>query len=736
METPLDPMSLDPAAAAQDPLLSPQQPGLLPDRPALELDWTVPLSAERLDALGRRIVREVEHYRQATATRRSNAQMWRDDCEMMPADQEGPWDNSSAVRAPYTAIACQAHTTRLNNQIINADPPVQAKARKASAVEAAPVIQDVVAAHLEECVWAQVARDVHKELPEVGNCLVRTTWAYETRRVAVQKLTVDEEQMVNLAEAGAELDTALAASVETDQQGRAKWKVQFEDQVIQDGLELTVIPFRDAILLPVTAKKPKELWGVGEQLTLRGLDLIAGAQSGKYDKEQVGRLLERYSDSASEERQDEYSRIGVDDPAAPTSEERPEYREYECVELCWLDDLDAEDDDDPLKATLTWYVVTVHLATSLVLRCQYLPYEHGEAYYTPFRYLTRTGELLGASIAERMAVIQHAATTCINQFFDLADQLVGTVGSFWYTIGSGYKPDQQRIMPGRPIRVNAPNQIGALPIGQGIPMAMEQLLQALTLLKEWGDLLTAASNPALGRETDADKTLGEVRIAVGQGNAIFEDYAAGVALSWSRVWDQARVLLAQFSDRGQVAFRKTAAPGVMLQDGGQQVPGVMLGGQIIPAPGGTWFGTVDANLLREEVDLVPAGLNLFPDAQTRITQSTVVLDRLLEHPLTAPLPDVQLDILETWLQDLRFPRAQSMMGKIRQGQQMLQQAMAAQAMQQQQAMGQQMAMAEAQQGQQMQQADQEGRMAEESHAMDMAAKAHQMAQPAKNGVKK
>jgi hypothetical protein len=186
------------------------------------------------------------------------------------------------------------------------------------------------------------------------------------------------------------------------------------------------------------------------------------------------------------------------------------------------------------------------------------------------------------------------------------------------------------------------------------------------LFKDIGDLVTATSNPALGKATDTEKTLGEVQIVQGASNMIFEEVAAQVARDgWARLWDQVRWLIGQYGQGGSVRYRKTAAPGrFLLDEVNGEVPAALMMGQLVPAPGGTAFGNVPSSILLADVDLVPAGLRKLSDMSSRVSQATLVQNLLLNHPLTADNIPVLILALDEYLQSLSYAKREEVIAEI------------------------------------------------------------------------
>lgn len=661
------------------PLLPVPGSPVIPARPAITTDRTVHLDDEAKGKLAFQVARLIDAYDMAVEQRRTNLWQWRRDYEQLPADNPGPWEHASALRAPMTALACDQHAQRLNNQIVAADPPFSVVAKRPEALQAAPIIEEVLSAYLDEARWKEIAREVHKYLPLAGNCLVRVTWEIEEQQVPVENVDWDQALFFQQLQAGISPTLAHAGAFKTDKQGQIKVTAGMETRRTFDGVKLAMITFEDLVVLPAGCRDIEHAYGIGERLVLRGRDLIVGAKAGKYDQTAVDELLEQHSDpdhGVGDERDEIEYEQGLDVDLGSEDDNRW-HKEFVCYELCWLDDLDND-------GKLEWYWLTLHKDTRKLLRCQYLPYSHGRACYVFFPYFKRPGELWAMSVAEKLATLQDGATAALNQIMDLADLMTVQAGNFFYDDTSGLNLDRFSWQPGLPQRVDSINGIKEMTFAPQLAAGIEAQLKTLEWLKTTGDLIAATSNPSLGRETDGQKTLGEVEIVMSQGNAIFEDTAAGVALCWAKVWDQVRWLLAQYSDSYQVQYRVSAQPSAIGPDG---QPGATVMGQQVPAPGGVAFGVAPAHLLNAEVDLVPAGLNQFADAKSAFAQAQMILQTLTTYPLTQGNPQIMLIALDNWLQKIKFSRRQEVMGLVQQMLQQMQQQQEQQAQMQQMLMG-------------------------------------------------
>lgn len=627
------------------------------EEPQLELypgavDYNIDLDETERTELGLHIIDEIRKYYQDTERRFDNCRDWRADFELIKADGEGPWPDSAAVRAPLTENAARNHHTRLNQQIIHSVPPFVVEALTEEAIEAAPQIQEALVAQLEEADWKTVANEVHSELPVVGNCFLRVTFEHDVRRQPRHQLEFDEELYVSLLQSGYPPVEAMQEAVVKDKAGKVKMSLVWQNVLVSSGVKFRVVPFEDGIIFPANIRDPADARGIGMKLVLRGADLKQGAKRGQYLQEAVDDLLEWGSEGTDEERQVklDFSAISPDAGPAASATTNPLHREYRCWELCYLMDVNGDDE-------LEWAVITVH-ESGKILRCQHLPYHHGQPFFVMFRYFTRARELFGMGVAEKIATIQDAATTVLNQLVDHADLSLNVFGNLIYEKQSGFKPEKFEWRMGRPIPCDNIDGIKELKTPQLLP----EHYQLYKLFKDIADLTTASANPSLGQTTDGQKTLGEVQIVMGASNAIFEEVAQGVSRDWAQVWDHARWLLGQYGDGGQVKFRKTALPSVTIQgEDGMEVPAAQMWGQMTPAPGGAVFDSIPSHILLEAVDLVPAGLKQLADMQSRVQQASLVQSTLLQHPLVGQSIDAQVVMLDEYLQALRYPQAKKMM---------------------------------------------------------------------------
>ncbi len=594
-----------------------------------KVDLRVRASAAEKLALGQRLTDEILYYRSVTNRRLDNSRVWRLAYEMMPPGTANRWENSSDVPSGFTRLYCDSHHSRLN-QIMNAVPPFAVVARDPETLAQAPVIQECLESVLDEAGWDGVEDKIHNELAVCGNVFLKITYEQEIERHPV--MTVDHDRQAtrrHLLQNG-DPHAALWAGVRGV-------KLEHQDVVAYQGVRFKVIPWEDGLIFPPSCRDPKDAYGIGECYMLRGEALAAGVKAGRYDEDAVERVLHRPEDGQPLYRRERLDEQGMSDlfgaPGKARDEERL-YRDYECVELCWK--MDADDDGQ-----MEWVVVVMHVDTREILRLEYLPYEHGQPYYKFYRYLIRPEELFGMGIAELISPYHNADTAVINQIVDHGDLALNWNGNFLYDNTSDYYPDRFTLQLGRGVRVG---NLGG--IKQVEPMALPaEHYQLHQHFKDICDLLTATSNPSLGKATDTTKTLGEVQIVQSASHMIFEDRAAGVARQHAETWDHVRWLVSQFgiAPSGLVPYRRTA-PANEVE-----------------------FKTIDPQVLRARVDLLPAGLQQLSDMGSRVQQATLVRSTLISDPLVMNNVEARLLMNEEYLRALRYGQRDRLMGEIRKG---------------------------------------------------------------------
>jgi hypothetical protein len=621
-----------------------------------DIDYGLGWDLDRRLRLGRRLSAQIDAYLQDTSDRRGQCETLRDYWNVMgepldEGDSTGYWENPSNVNTGATRWVCNGHHIRINQQIIGASPPFTVVARGPDAQSLVSRIEEALESLLLEAEWPRIANLVHKELPQVGSCFLKTTYEFKYRRVPRRQVELNDDVTAALMQGGFEPEEAMVQGLSRDRQGRIRRMLTFRDELAYAGIEFAVIPWEDGVILPSSAARWQDAYAIGERVVLTGEQLRRGVADGRYLEEEVEELLKRQSDPPDDAKHLRWDQQGLhpgaagldhgtgefaeDDDAAP-------YREYVCYELCLR--LDGNDDGE-----LEWCLVTLHKGTSRILRLQYLPWEHGRPHYTLFTFGEEAGKLFGQGVAELISGLQDAHNAIFNQIADHGDYVHALHNNFFYDKTAGFNPTKHRNVLGQPIPVKDVRGIQQITCN---PLPAEHYNQ-LSVIKEMIELLSQTSNPALGRETDSQKTLGEVQIVMAAANQSFEDTAAHIARTWAEVFDQVRWLVAQFPQQGgEARYRRSTRP--------------RLDTIAQPAqPGG--MGAISVSDLLADVDILPTGEAQLADAQMRLQRAQVLLQTLGVHPLTAQNVAVQLIVLDDYLQQFQAPQRERIMAEVVRG---------------------------------------------------------------------
>jgi hypothetical protein len=603
------------------------------------IDLTIPLDREDREKLARRLCVELSRYWEGTQRKRDLVAEHRRAWECYPTGRANRWGEGTSADIPADHVrgACNSHTIRLNAQITRNTPPFNGRARKQAALDLVPVFDEAMASILEEADWEGTAVEAHIELPVGGNLLWCTTYEEEWERRPKRSVKWEDEEHAALLAAGANpLDAQFAAAKGVE--------FHHEDVLAYRGIKFRIIPFEDMIVAPLTARKPRDLYLIGERLTISGAELKEGVRRKKYLPEAVEKLLDLPSDPVNEDRQirAEYQGMDLYNGSAGgyiggDEEEDEDYKEFEVCEFYFLYDGDGDGKRE-------WVRVGLHENSQTIFRLQWHDYQHGKPPYVWFRHMVRPGELWGMSVPELIASYQDGATATQCQLVDAGDLILALGTTLLHSGTTKFDPNKFQAKIGGLIEVEDVNDFKPLP-SLHFPVEQRQLLADF---RESVERLTGASNPVQGRETSGDKTLGEVQIMFSQANMIFEDQASGVARSHAEVWDQVRHLVAQFGmgDDGMVEYRKTASPET------------------------TEFAQIPPSVLKADIDMVPVGLQQLGDSQSQFQQAVMLNTMFMPQMLQEGNIEAQEIIQDEILLRMRSPVRRKLMAAIKRGNQL------------------------------------------------------------------
>lgn len=628
----------------------PRSPIRISDLTRRLVDYRIKMTPERRKRLAANLCRQVEEYWTETEDRRDNLKQWRRDYAQMPVGGSR-WPGSSDINAPLTQIYAEKYARTMSGAIANTDPVVAAETKTPSLAPILPLVEEAMAGFVTDAQWQAAVYETSLELAISGNVAIKVEWVEDWVRRPEPQVEMIMERLNLLLESGAEPLEAYVSSVQLDRDGFPGVELGFVDDLAYAGPRLTVIPFQDLLVLPATVRGPEHARGIGERFTCTGAELAAGVRQGKYLDAEVKKVYQAGADPVSQDRSEQLETVGMDAEGRTedVDEGSHDFDYYELVELCYQGDWNGD-------GVTEWGVFTLHPASETLIRAHYMPYEHGESYYTLFRMDEQSGILFGMGISERVAGFQAAYTAILNQWLDNGDALAASAFSFFFERGMGMDPGEFVLAPGKPIPVDNVEGIRPIPV---TPLPPE-MLQLLLVIRELAELSTGANSVNLGKETETRKTLGEVRMVQQQSGQIFESSTLRVARQWVRPLNQFRWLLAQFGSPGNLRYRRTPASAARFaadRNRDAQASGGV--GPMSALDPEAQYGSIPADLLRAAVSIVPSVLAEAGDANSRLQRAETMQAIFMQHPLTAQNPEVLMIALDHLMQSARYPvRAQ------------------------------------------------------------------------------
>ena len=257
------------------------------------------------------------------------------------------------------------------------------------------------------------------------------------------------------------------------------------------GPSYEVVPYLDYVRFPQHARSKSEIWGYGKRFFRRVPELVARAAQGFYDREAVEAL------GASDERVGGGGAGTEPDPMVAT--QYGPTAQKELWEMPFLADLDGKGS--------RWWLATISRQQIRLLR---LKVDDRLSRFLEFVPFPKPGSRDGYSLIEKMLTLLEEDTAVRNMRADRAALAVG--GTMLRQEGSSWDPYDQPIGPGAVITVRDVNtdirQLQITDVPQSINVWHQNIRTDL-------ERTVGLNDVSVGSETQARRTLGEVRLAAG-----------------------------------------------------------------------------------------------------------------------------------------------------------------------------------------------------------------------------
>lgn len=274
------------------------------------------------------------------------------------------------------------------------------------------------------------------------------------------------------------------------------------------GPQYDAISLKDFVFLPGHAKSQKQVYGYASRIFARVPELREQAKDGIYDAAAVDHIGD-YRDRGNS-------------PIPPTvdtvaSQDHPEIVEVELMQVSLKRDLDGDGREE-------WYLLTVHLPTSTILRCKLDTFvmRVGIPRCVPFVLFPRRNSVYGYSYAfDALLTLAEEHTSLRNMKADRG--ALSTNMPFTVLQGALWDPEAQPMGVGRTITVREHSEIKPVMIPDVPNSANEQTFEVVQAAERVSGLNDTAM---VGVQAGQVRTLGQERLAAG-GSAVRVDEVNG-----------------------------------------------------------------------------------------------------------------------------------------------------------------------------------------------------------------
>lgn len=264
--------------------------------------------------------------------------------------------------------------------------------------------------------------------------------------------------------------------------------------VVRSGPQYRVLPYRDSLVCPGHARDKEEIWGYAKRIWPRLGDLRMKAKDGIYDADAVAQLTE----TGDREPDQALQRAGHD--VAPQWKQTAEKELWEGLILVDVNSILSTYGVAPIKGLkegARWYLVTLHLKQSVLLRWNHDDFERSR--YVLLNLFPRTDR-----VTEGFSLIGHKLITTVEEHTAYrnmgADASAMAINRPLMKLqGALWDEEEDPLGPKSVIPVRSPNEITQLQIADvpnSIEMGIQRAERTAERLSGVNDIASGASNDA------------------------------------------------------------------------------------------------------------------------------------------------------------------------------------------------------------------------------------------------
>lgn len=298
-----------------------------------------------------------------------------------------------------------------------------------------------------------------------------------------------------------------------------------------EGPRLKVIPLQDFFILPLTVRDIDDATAAGHRFWLTPDELRQRANANVYDMTVVNDLIA--SNSVGTQQKVLASPIFGQLPDVPI-EVRQSFQLYE---FFWKLDLNNTGEVLP-------YTITYSNEKKVILRMIAYPFDHGRAPYIGLRPIPNPNLFFGQALAQYLEPIQVELTSSYQRRSDAIS--LKTLPPILRKRGSTWKPEKQPLGPNVVIDVNDQSDITLLQAQSNV----YDSFQSDSMLIQLGERITGMSDYQLGRSAGSNRTYGEVKSVLSEGQIRIDVLLDRVQVDLQRLGDLTYDIGYQFLPNG------------------------------------------------------------------------------------------------------------------------------------------------------------------------------------------
>ncbi|MFA5376432.1 MAG: hypothetical protein WC455_11870 [Dehalococcoidia bacterium] len=460
--------------------------------------------AERVK-LGAELLEKIESSRNGMKKLLDNIKTWERFFESDLPEKNDPWEKCSNINVPIIQPDVDTFHSNINGVVLGVSPivnvvppPFAADAtlkQVAQRVEAA--IETVQTAIMN---YAQAADQWHLTALMHPSAVIKLPWREEYRTV--------KRQQVDKKGTNALIDV---------------------QEIKYRGPRIETVDINNFVIYPLTAKSIEDAYLVGDRFVLTEDEVNRRVKDGYFDavpakevmKRPENELTSSLQDFSNDERNDQ---VGI---------ENVDIEQYYFWEVIAPYDVNKD-------GLMEECVFVLEATTGTIVRATQFPYFHGRRYYVSMApFLKSVKMFFKRCLPQILEHMQREANAIHNQRADATTQAINK--AFKVRKGSLDNPDSIDISPGGVTELDDINDLVEFTLSPVIPGVDLQEMN-----RSNSERASGINDMTTGRQSEGNKTLGELQMVMAKAGSRFEDVIRRVQGAHVEVAKQIAGLMYQF----------------------------------------------------------------------------------------------------------------------------------------------------------------------------------------------